>query len=29
VTGTPDELTDPQRRGLRIEIVVVLAITLG
>ena len=29
MTGTPDELTDPQRRGLRIEIVVVLAITFG
>jgi len=28
VTGTP-ELTDPQRRGLRIEIVVVLAVTFG
>ena len=25
----PDELTDPQRRGLRIEIVVVLAVTFG
>jgi membrane protease YdiL (CAAX protease family) len=29
VTGPPDELTDPQRRGLRIEIVVVLAGTFG
>jgi membrane protease YdiL (CAAX protease family) len=29
VTGTPDELTEPQRRGLRIEIVVVLAGTFG
>jgi membrane protease YdiL (CAAX protease family) len=29
VTGTPDELTEPQRRGLRIEIVVVLALTFG
>jgi membrane protease YdiL (CAAX protease family) len=29
VTGPPDELTDPQRRGLRIEVVVVLAITFG
>jgi uncharacterized protein len=29
VTGPPDELTDPQRRGLRIEIVVVLAVTFG
>jgi membrane protease YdiL (CAAX protease family) len=29
VTGPPDELTAPQRRGLRIEIVVVLAVTFG
>jgi membrane protease YdiL (CAAX protease family) len=29
VTGGPDELTDPQRRALRIEIVVVLAVTFG
>jgi uncharacterized protein len=29
VTGAHDELTDPQRRGLRIEIVVVLAVTFG
>jgi uncharacterized protein len=29
VTGPPDELTDPQRRGMRIEIVVVLAVTFG
>jgi membrane protease YdiL (CAAX protease family) len=29
VTGPPDELTDPQRRGLRIEIAVVLAVTFG
>jgi membrane protease YdiL (CAAX protease family) len=29
VTGPPDELTDPQRRGIRIEIVVVLAVTFG
>jgi membrane protease YdiL (CAAX protease family) len=29
VTGTPDEPTEPQRRGLRIEIVVVLALTFG
>jgi membrane protease YdiL (CAAX protease family) len=29
VTGPPEELTDPQRRGLRIEIVVVLAVTFG
>jgi uncharacterized protein len=29
VTGTPDELTQPQRRGLRIEIAVVLAVTFG
>ena len=29
MTGTPDELTGPQRRGLRIEIVVVLAVTFG
>jgi uncharacterized protein len=29
VTGPPDELTDPQRRGLRIEVVVVLAVTFG
>ena len=29
MTGPPDELTDPQRRGLRIEIVVVLAVTFG
>jgi membrane protease YdiL (CAAX protease family) len=29
VTGAPDELTDPQRRGLRIEVFVVLAVTFG
>jgi len=29
VTGPPDELTDPQRRGMRIEIAVVLAVTFG
>lgn len=29
MTGDPDELTDPQRRGLRIEIAVVLAVTFG
>ncbi|MGO4444420.1 CPBP family intramembrane glutamic endopeptidase [Mycobacterium sp. 2YAF39] len=29
MTGGPDELTDPQRRALRIEIVVVLAVTFG
>jgi uncharacterized protein len=29
VTGTPDELTEPRRRGLRIEIAVVLAVTFG
>lgn len=29
MTGPTDELTDPQRRGLRIEIVVVLAVTFG
>src|SRR6478752_10631303 len=29
MTGPRDELTDPQRRGLRIEIVVVLAVTFG
>ena len=29
MTGAPDDLTDPQRRGLRIEIVVVLAVTFG
>ena len=29
MTETPDELTGPQRRGLRIEIVVVLAVTFG
>ena len=29
MTGPSDELTDPQRRGLRIEIVVVLAVTFG
>jgi uncharacterized protein len=29
VTEPPDELTDPQRRGLRIEIIVVLAVTFG
>jgi uncharacterized protein len=29
VTGPPDELTDPQRRGLQIEIVVMLAVTFG
>jgi membrane protease YdiL (CAAX protease family) len=29
VTGPPDELTDPQRRALRIEIVVMLAVTFG
>lgn len=27
--GAPDDLTDPQRHGLRIEIVVVLAVTFG
>ena len=29
MTGPPDELTDPQRRGIRIEIAVVLAVTFG
>ncbi len=29
MTGGPDELTDPQRRALRIEIAVVLAVTFG
>jgi uncharacterized protein len=29
VTRPPDELTDPQRRGIRIEIAVVLAVTFG
>ncbi|MDG5483108.1 CPBP family intramembrane glutamic endopeptidase [Mycolicibacterium gadium] len=29
MTGAPDDLTDAQRRGLRIEIVVVLAVTFG
>ncbi|HEX9497489.1 MAG TPA: CPBP family intramembrane glutamate endopeptidase, partial [Mycobacterium sp.] len=29
MTGPPDELTDPQRRGMRIEIAVVLAGTFG
>jgi uncharacterized protein len=29
VTGGPDELTDPQRHALRIEIAVVLAVTFG
>ena len=29
VTGPPDELTDPQRRWLRIEIAVVLAVSFG
>ena len=29
MTGPPDELTDPQRRVIRIEIVVVLAVTFG
>ena len=29
MTGPPDELTDPQRRALRIEIVIVLAVTFG
>jgi membrane protease YdiL (CAAX protease family) len=29
VTGPPDELTDPQRRGIRIEIGVVLAVSFG
>jgi CAAX protease family protein len=29
VTGPPDELTDPQRRVIRIEIVVVLAVSFG
>ena len=29
MTGPPDELTDPQRRGMRIEIAVVLAVTFG
>jgi uncharacterized protein len=29
VTGPPDEPTDPQRRGIRIEIAVVLAVTFG
>ena len=29
MTGTPDELTEPRRRELRIEIAVVLAVTFG
>ena len=29
MTPPPDELTDPQRRGMRIEIAVVLAVTFG
>ena len=29
MTGPPDELTDPQRRGMRVEIAVVLAVTFG
>ena len=29
MTGPPDELTDPHRRGMRIEIAVVLAVTFG
>ena len=29
MTGPPDELTDPHRRALRIEIVIVLAVTFG
>nr|WP_090278210.1 CPBP family intramembrane glutamic endopeptidase [Mycolicibacterium komanii]CRL73592.1 CAAX amino terminal protease [Mycolicibacterium komanii] len=29
MTGAPDELTDPARRALRIEVVVVLAVTFG
>jgi CAAX protease family protein len=29
VTGPPDALTDPQRRGIRIEIAVVLAVSFG
>jgi uncharacterized protein len=29
VTGPPGKLTDPQRRGMRIEIAVVLAVTFG
>lgn len=29
MTGPPDELTDPQRRGIRIEIAVVLAVSFG
>jgi len=29
VTGPPDELTDLQRRGMRVEIAVVLAVTFG
>ena len=29
MTGPPDELTDPQRHGVRIEIAVVLAVTFG
>lgn len=29
MTEPPDELTDPQRRGMRIEIAVVLAVTFG
>ncbi|WP_101951365.1 CPBP family intramembrane glutamic endopeptidase [Mycobacterium sp. 3519A] len=29
MTGPPDELTEPQRRGMRIEIAVVLAVTFG
>lgn len=29
MTGPPDEPTDPQRRGIRIEVAVVLAVTFG
>jgi membrane protease YdiL (CAAX protease family) len=29
MTGPPDELTDPRRRGLRLEIAVILAVTFG
>ncbi len=29
MTGAPDELTDPQRRAVRLEIAVVLAVTFG
>ncbi len=29
MTGAPDEITDPARRALRIEIVVILAVTFG